>query len=406
MKTNRSRRPRSLWSWADLAILLALVASGTPWINAQLATTTATLSGVVTDPTGAVLSKATLTLASSEKGITRTSITDDGGRYSFNQLPPASYSLAIKAKGFEAYQQKGIVLNAAETATQNVTLTIGAENQSVTVTADVTLLNTDNANVAADIDAKQIVELPLNVRNVYGLATLNSSVQNTSEGQLLLGGGSNTTDTADQDISFMNFAGGFFGTTAFLIDGSWDTDSEWGAVIFVPGVDAVQEFKIQNNSFTAQYGWSTGNVVNVVSKSGTHDFHGSGYEFYSSNNFNALNYFQSPGSCQGLLNTNLCTFSRNQVGGTAGGPLYIPGLYKQRNKTFIFGNYEHFHANTPSPSSYTVPDTNFLAGNFSEALGTTSSGNDGLGRPIYSGQITIRAAAMPLLPARRISIML
>jgi len=363
------------------------VASGTPWINAQLATTTATLSGVVTDPTGAVLSKATLTLASSEKGITRTSITDDGGRYSFNQLPPASYSLAIKAKGFEAYQQKGIVLNAAETATQNVTLTIGAENQSVTVTADVTLLNTDNANVAADIDAKQIVELPLNVRNVYGLATLNSSVQNTSEGQLLLGGGSNTTDTADQDISFMNFAGGFFGTTAFLIDGSWDTDSEWGAVIFVPGVDAVQEFKIQNNSFTAQYGWSTGNVVNVVSKSGTHDFHGSGYEFYSSNNFNALNYFQSPGSCQGLLNTNLCTFSRNQVGGTAGGPLYIPGLYKQRNKTFIFGNYEHFHANTPSPSSYTVPDTNFLAGNFSEALGTTSSGNDGLGRPIYSGQI-------------------
>ena len=387
MKTNRSRRPRSLWSWAELAILLALVASGTPWINAQLATTTATLSGVVTDPTGAVLSKATLTLASSEKGITRTSITDDGGRYSFNQLPPASYSLAIKAKGFEAYQQKGIVLNAAETATQNVTLTIGAENQSVTVTADVTLLNTDNANVAADIDAKQIVELPLNVRNVYGLATLNSSVQNTSEGQLLLGGGSNTTDTADQDISFMNFAGGFFGTTAFLIDGSWDTDSEWGAVIFVPGVDAVQEFKIQNNSFTAQYGWSTGNVVNVVSKSGTHDFHGSGYEFYSSNNFNALNYFQSPGSCQGLLNTNLCTFSRNQVGGTAGGPLYIPGLYKQRNKTFIFGNYEHFHANTPSPSSYTVPDTNFLAGNFSEALGTTSSGNDGLGRPIYSGQI-------------------
>ena len=363
------------------------MASGTPWINAQLATTTATLSGVVTDPTGAVLSKATLTLASSEKGITRTSITDDGGRYSFNQLPPASYSLAIKAKGFEAYQQKGIVLNAAETATQNVTLTIGAENQSVTVTADVTLLNTDNANVAADIDAKQIVELPLNVRNVYGLATLNSSVQNTSEGQLLLGGGSNTTDTADQDISFMNFAGGFFGTTAFLIDGSWDTDSEWGAVIFVPGVDAVQEFKIQNNSFTAQYGWSTGNVVNVVSKSGTHDFHGSGYEFYSSNNFNALNYFQSPGSCQGLLNTNLCTFSRNQVGGTAGGPLYIPGLYKQRNKTFIFGNYEHFHANTPSPSSYTVPDTNFLAGNFSEALGTTSSGNDGLGRPIYSGQI-------------------
>jgi hypothetical protein len=387
LKTKKNWRPRSLWSWGGLVVLLASLASSAPWINAQIATTTATLSGVVTDPSGAVLPKATLTLTSSEKSITRTFIADDGGRYSFNQLPPAAYSLTIKAKGFETYQQSGIVLNAAETATQNVTLTIGAETVSVTVTADASQLNTDNANVAADIDAKEIVELPLNVRNVYGLATLNSSVQNTSEGQLLLGGGSNTTDTADQDISFMNFAGGFFGTTAFLIDGSWDTDTEWGAVIFVPGVDAVQEFKIQNNSFTAQYGWSTGNVVNVVTKSGTHDFHGSGYEFYSSNNFNALNYFQSPGSCQGVLNTNLCTFSRNQVGGTAGGPLYIPGIYKQRNKTFIFGNYEHFHANTPAPSSYTVPDTNFRSGNFSEQLGTTSVGNDALGRPIYNGQI-------------------
>jgi hypothetical protein len=361
--------------------------SSAPWINAQIATTTATLSGAVTDPAGAVLPKASVTLASPEKGINRSFMTDASGRYSFSQLPPGAYTLTIKAKGFEEYQQNGILLNAAQTSTQDVVLTIGSETQSITVTADASTLNTDNSNVATDIEAKQIVELPLNVRNVYGLATLNSSVQNTSEGQLLLGGGSNTTDTADQDISFMNFAGGFFGTTAFLIDGAWDTDTEWGAVIFVPGVDAVQEFKIQNNSFTAQYGWSTGNVVNVVTKSGSNAFHGSGYEFYSSNNLNALNYFQSPGSCQGLLNTNLCTFSRNQTGVTAGGPLYIPGIYKQRNKTFIYGIYDHFKANTPSPSQYTVPDTKFLAGDFSEQLSSTSSGTDALGRPIYVGQI-------------------
>ena len=387
MKTSRSRRQGFLLYWGGIATLFAILVSSTPWINAQIATTTATLSGVVTDSTGALVAKATVTLTSSEKGINRTFTTDDGGRYSFNQLPPAAYSLAIKAKGFKTYQQNGIALNAAETATQNVTLTIGAESTSITVTSDVALLNTDNANVAADLDAKQIVELPLNVRNVYGLATLNSSVQNTSEGQLLLGGGSNTTDSADQDISFMNFAGGFFGTTAFLVDGSWDTDTEWGAVIFVPGVDAVQQFKIQNNSFTAQYGWSTGNVVNVVTKSGTNTFHGSGYEFWSSDKVNALNYFQSPGSCQGLLNTDLCTFSRNQTGVTAGGPLYIPGLYRQRNKTFIYGIYDRFSSNQPSPSQYTVPDANFLAGNFSEQLGTTSTGNDALGRPIYTGQI-------------------
>ena len=387
MKNKNIGRQWSLWYWGGIAILLALFAGGTPSINAQIATTTATLSGVISDPTGATVSKALVTLASSEQGVVRTFTTDSGGRYSFNQLPPGTYKLSVKLNGFETFLQNGIALDAAESATQNVTLTVGSEAVSVTVTADASQLNTENSNVAASLDAKQIVELPLNVRNVYGLATLNSSVQNTSEGQLLLGGGSNTTDTADQDISFMNFAGGFFGTTAFMVDGSWDTDTEWGAVIFVPGVDAVQEFKIQNNSFTAQYGWSTGNVVNVVTKSGTRNFHGSGYEFYSSNNLNALNYFQSPGSCQGVLHTDLCTFSRNQVGGTAGGPLYIPGLYRQRDKTFVFGLYEHFHANTPSPSTYTVPDTNFLAGNFSEQLATTSAGNDALGRPIYDGQI-------------------
>jgi len=387
LKMNKCRRLWSFGSWSGIAILLTLLVSNPPWSHAQIATTTATLSGVVSDPSGAVLPKATLTLTSSEKGITRTGTTDGGGRYSFNQLPSGAYILSVKAKGFEAYRQNGITLNAAETATQNVTLTIGAETTSVTVSSDVALMNTDNSNVAADIDAKQIVELPLNVRNVYGLATLNSSLQNSSESQLLLGGGSNTTDTADQDISFMNFAGGFFGTTAFLVDGSWDTDTEWGAVIFVPGVDAVQQFKIQSNSFTAQYGWSTGNVVNVVSKSGTSTFHGDAYEFYSSNNFNALNYFQSPGSCQGALNTNICTMSRNQYGVTAGGPLYLPHIYKQRNKTFVYGIYDHFHSNTPSPSKYTVPDTKFLAGDFSEQLSSTSGGTDALGRPIYAGQI-------------------
>jgi len=387
LKMSSKKRPWSQWCWGGLAILLAVLAGSTPWVQAQIATTTATLSGVVTDPSGAVLTKASVALASPEKGINRTFITDASGRYSFSQLPPATYSITIKAKGFEAYRQNGIVLNAAQTATQNVTLTVGSETQSVTVTADASQLNTDNSNVAADISSQQIVELPLNVRNVYGLATLNSAVGNTSEGQQLLGGGSNSTDNADQDISFLNFSGGFFGTTAFLLDGAWDTDPEWGAVIYVPSVDAVQEFKIQNNSFTAQYGWSTGNVVNVVTKSGTNSFHGSGYEFYANNNLNATPYFGT--------NTSL---SRNQTGVSAGGPLYIPGLYRQREKTFIYGLYEHFKVTTPTVATYTVPDANFKAGNFSEVLGSTAEGVDNLGRTSYQGQIYDPRSAMFIVP--------
>jgi hypothetical protein len=163
----------------------------------------------------------------------------------------------------------------------------------VVVNAQASQLNTDNANISTDIDAKHVVELPLNLRNVFGLATLNSSVNNNSEGQMLLGGGSNGTDDADQDISFLNFAGGFFGTSAYLLDGAWDTDPEWGAVDYVPSVDAVQEFKVQNNSFTAQYGWSTGNVVNVVTKSGTNAFHGDGYEFYRNDVLDANSWFNN-----------------------------------------------------------------------------------------------------------------
>jgi hypothetical protein len=360
-----------------ISVLFAVWTGTAPPMLAQIATTTATISGTIADPTGAVLPKATVTLVSSESGITRTYTTDNSGRYIFSQLPPSAYTLNVKAQGFKAYEQMGIVLNASQTASQDVTLAVGAETQSVVVTSNASLLNTDNSNVAADIPAKDITEYPLNIRNIYGLATLNASVSNTSEGQMLLGGGTNTTDDADQDISFMNFAGGFFGSTGFMLDGAWDTDTEWGGVIFVPSVDAVQEFKVQNNSFTAQYGWSTGNVINVVTKSGTNAFHGDGWIFYQNQDLNAVPYFS----------TSNQTLSRKEGGFSAGGPLYIPGVYRQKEKTFIFGLYEHLSISSPTVDTYTVPDSNFLNGNFSELLGTTQVGADGLGRPIYVGQI-------------------
>jgi hypothetical protein len=384
-----------LLRWLGLTLLLAISVC-TPSIYAQLAVTTATLSGIITDPTGALVPQATVNLSSGETGINRTFTTDARGHYSFSQLSPATYSLTIQIKGFKEYTQNGIVLDAGQSANQDVALTLGSENQQVVVTAQASLLNTDNANISADIDAKQIVELPLNLRNVYGLATLNSSVNNSSEGQMLLGGGGPSTDDADQDISFLNFAGGFFGTSAYLLDGAWDTDPEWGAVIYVPSVDAVSEFKVQNNSFTAQYGWSTGNVVNVVTKSGTNRFHGDVYEFYRNSALDANLWFNN------YNHIPRQQFNRQQYGGSAGGPLYIPGLYRQTEKTFLFGLYEHLTLATPAISTFTVPDANFRAGNFSEILGaqgTDSKGNlvfDALGRPVYVGQIYDPRSVRPI----------
>jgi hypothetical protein len=380
------KRNRSLYYWGGVAILLAFLAGNTSWLNAQLAVTTATLNGTVADPTGAVVPQATARLTSVQNGVIRSFTTDASGRYTFSQLPPSTYTLVIQANGFKEYKQTGIELDAGQSASQNVNLVLGAATQQVVVNSEASQLNTDNANISADIDAKQVVELPLNLRNVYGLATLNSSVNNTSEGQMLLGGGGPSTDNADQDISFLNFAGGFFGTTAFLLDGAWDTDPEWGAVDYVPSVDSVQEFKVQNNSFTAQYGWSTGNVVNVVTKSGTNAFHGDAYEFYRNDALDANLWFNDHnGVAKG-------DFNRNQFGGTAGGPLYIPGIYKQREKTFIFGLYEHLSLATPVNSTFTTPTADFRAGNFAALLGPqgTIDGQpavDALGRPIYIGQI-------------------
>ncbi len=374
---------------ALVAILLTILVSCVGRVDAQIAVTTATLSGTVTDPAGAIIPEAAVTLTSPERGINRSYTANGQGHYAFSQLPPGTYTLAIQAKGFKEYVQNGIILDAGQTATQNLHLTVGVASQKVVVTSQASVLNTENANVSAEVDAKQIVELPLNLRNVYGLATLNSSVSNNTESQQLLGGGGLSNDNADQDISFLNFAGGFFGTSAYLLDGAWDTDPEWGAVVYVPSVDAVQEFKIQNNSFTAQYGWSTGNVVDVTTKSGTNSFHGDVYEFYRNSVLDANLYFNN------LNKIKKPDFNRNQMGISAGGPLYIPGIYKQRTKTFIFGLYERLSLSSPSTTAFTVPDANQRAGNFAELLGG-NVGTDALGRPILSGQIYDPNSARPI----------
>jgi Carboxypeptidase regulatory-like domain/TonB dependent receptor len=364
-----------------LGLMLVFLASGLLYrLHAQLAVTTATLSGTVSDSTGAVVPNAALTLTSTEKGVRRSYTSDANGHYSFDQLPPSTYTLVITVQGFKEYRQNGIVLDAGHSAAQNVQLSIGSSAQEVVVTSQASVLNTDNANISTDINAKQVVALPLNLRNVIGLTALNSSVTQGSLYQTMMGGGAAYGDSADQDISFFNFAGGFFGTTAYIVDGTWDTASDWGSVIYVPSVDGVEEMKVQNNSFTAQYGWSTGNVINVVTKSGTSAFHGSAYEFYRNSALDANLWFNN---YNGLPKSS---FTRNQGGISAGGPLYIPGLYRQREKTFIFGLYENLTLSTPLLGTFSVPDANFRAGNFGELLGA-QVGTDGLGRAIRSGQI-------------------
>jgi len=364
-------------SW-KLRFLLVALAAIFPFCGqgfGQSQAITASLSGTVLDPSGQTISGAKITLESPERGISRTYVTTDNGLYSFTLLPPAVYRLQVEASGFKHYRQDGIELIPGQTAEQKVSLKVGAISENIEVTSQAPLMNAENANISSDISARQVVELPLNFRSVIGLATLNSSVSNAAEDQIV--GAPASSGAADQDVSFLNFGGTFFNTAAYLLDGTYDTRLDWGGVIYVPSVDAVQEFKIQTNAFTSQYGWSSGNVINVVTKSGSNGFHGGAYEFYRNSSVESRNFFN---------NGPQPSFTRNQFGGTFGGPI-------RKNKTFFFGYYEGRRQATPATFLGTMPTTDQRNGNFSAFLGAQAVNAQGqpifdaLGRPVMTGAI-------------------
>ncbi|MFZ1973002.1 MAG: TonB-dependent receptor [Candidatus Acidiferrales bacterium] len=363
-----SGRERSWKLGMLLGALAILLFCGKPLYGQSSAAFTATLNGSVTDPAGLAVKGATVTLTSSDKGVSRTTTTGDTGLYTFTFLPAGEYTLEAKASGFKQYKQQGITMTAGQTAEQAVRLTVGAVTESVEVTAQAPLLNADNANISEDLSSRFAEGLPLNFRSVISLTLINSSVNNAAEQQVV--GAPGLAQTADQDISFLNFGGTFFGTAEYLLDGTWDTRVDWGGVIYVPSVDDVQEMKIMTNAFTSQYGWSSGNVVNIVTKSGSNGFHGDAWEFYANDAFDARYYFN---------NGAQPSFNRNQFGGTIGGPI-------KRDKLFFFAYYEGERQSTPSTNSYTLPTTAERGGDFSALLGAPV-GTDYLGRPILAGEI-------------------
>jgi hypothetical protein len=346
--------------------------------HAQSKNITATLSGTVSDPSGARVPKATLKLTNPDLGITRLGTTGPEGDFSFALLPQGTYVLEASAPGFRTTKQDGIVLTAGDTVNLTINLTVGATEQ-VTVNTTGPLLQTQDANISTELASKQIEELPLNLRNVLSFVTLDSAVNVQGDRQLLAAGGSE--DTADQDYSFLNFGGGYFGTNLFLLEGGYDTSQDWGGILYVPAPEDTDQVKVTSYSFSAEYGFSTGNVISITTKSGTHDYHFVADEYIRNQNLDANLYFNN------LAGTPRPDDHRNQFGFAGGGPLYIPGIYKQRDKTFFFFNYEGLRLNGGLSYSAEVPTTAQLGGDFSSELTTTPLGTDCLGRTVYQGQI-------------------
>lgn len=362
-----------------LAISLAAIGAAFPWeIQGQSKSITASLSGTVTDPSGARIPKATVKLTNSAIGIARADTTTALGQFSFAFLPAGTYTIDVSAQGFQTTQQGGIVLTPGASLSMGINLTVGATAQ-VVVNSTAPLLQTQNANISTDLTSSQIAELPLNLRNVLSFVTLDSAVNVQGDRQLLAAGGSE--DTADQDYSFLNFGGGYFGTNLFLLDGGYNVAQGWGGILYVPAPEDTEHVKVTSYSFSAEYGFSTGNAINITTKSGTNDFH-----------FTADEYIRNPALDANLYFNNLAGIAkpndhRNQFAIAGGGPLYIPGISKRRDNTFFFFTYAGLRLNGGLTYSAQVPTQAQLGGDFSSELTTTSVGTDCLGRTIYQGAI-------------------
>ena len=329
---------------------LCLLATGpasltllTPMAHAQ--TTSATLTGTITDPTGAAIPGAHLVLHNEGTGADRQIDSNGSGEYTLSALPPGAYTLNVTGQGFSNYQQKGIVLTVSEQATANVVLAVGAADNTVTVTANASVINTTTAEISNIVDEKAISQLPLNGRDPSSLVLLSpgtTNVLNTGGGYLQSGFSFPTETGASAD-------GGRQGSTYYLLDGVPNVDAYLGLAAPFPNADATSQFRVISNNFDARYGFSPGAVVSIESKSGSNSFHGGVFEFLRNNDLNAKNWFTG----------QLDTLKRNQFGGYVGGPIL-------KDKLFFFANYQGTRsvANGASNSTYT-PTAAMLNGDFS-----------------------------------------
>ncbi|ABF39936.1 Cna B-type protein [Candidatus Koribacter versatilis Ellin345] len=318
-------------------------------------TYTAELRGQVTDNTGAMLPHATVTITADETGLSQTATTDDAGRYIFTALRPTTYTLRVQAKGFATSVHKNIVLAVNQQASMTFELKPAAANESVDVVDTAPLLDTGGASLGTEVTNEFISRMPIQNRDVTQLVYLSAGVTTLNNG----GGYPYGTDFSSN--------GQRYGSAEFRLDGGLATGPEQGEgattnVSYVPSTEVIQEFKVQNNSFAAEFGSNGGTVVNVLMKSGTNKFHGSGWWFGQRTELNANDFFSNRAGVPRTDNT------RDQFGGALSGPIY-------KNKTFFLVDVEHVRQNNKNLISGRVPTDLERAGNFSETMVQDDNGN-------------------------------
>jgi hypothetical protein len=306
---------------------------------------TATINGTVTDPSGATIPGALVTVSNAASKVQRTTETNSNGLYSVPLLQPGSYDVTISRSGFNSFKSTGVQLAISQVATLNATLQVGSASQAVTVTGDVPLIETSTAGLGTVIGQKETQELPLNGRQFTQLLQLAPGTIPMSVSQSAapsIGSGSLTP----------SINGGTNRSNLFYIDGIYASDPFFSTFSISPSVDALQEFKEQTHTDLAEYGQAIGGTVNIASKSGTNTFHGEAYEFLRNDVLDARNFFAP---VRGV-------YRQNQFGGTFGGPII-------RNKLFFSAFYDGYRYTQAANNFTVVPTQAQINGDFS-ALST------------------------------------
>ena len=323
-----------------VGLMCALLASalGLSAVGQQI---TASIRGTVVDPAGATVQGASVSAVQLETGLVRNTVTGRSGEYVLLELPVGHYRLQASAKGFQSYIQQGIILEVNETATVPVRLAVGTETQKIEVQADAQLIQTTVTGLGEIVNERDILELPLNGRNFADLGLLQPGVTPLTPGLREAGG-------SLRDGQGYAVNGQRPESNNFLIDGANNFNGVDGGFVLRPPIDAIVEFKILTHNANAEFGNALGSTTNIITRSGTNQFHGSAWEFLRNDAFDATNYFAS--STEPL--------KQNQFGGRFGGPII-------KDKTFFFGYYEGFRNHQGETFGSTVPSVAERNGDFS-----------------------------------------
>jgi hypothetical protein len=331
------RAPRLL-----AAGLLAAVAGSLPgWSQV----TTADVLGTVTDSSGAVLVGTAVTISNLATGATRSVVADDHGDYLISALAIGHYRLRAESKGFKVYEIPDLALAGGDRRRVDIHLTVGDVTESVQVSAQASALQADSSSLGTLINERAVQDLPLNGRNFIRLAQL--SMGANEDGDNALQSGNRPDDRRSSTAVAVNGQHGY--NNNFMIDGLDDNERYIGTIVVKPAMDALAEFKLITNGYAAELGRTAGGVINLITKSGTDQFHGNLFEFFRNEKMDAKNFFAGPGATP--------AYKQNQFGGSLGGPI-------KKGKTFFFGDYEGLRVRQGITFTSSVPTLAMRSGDF------------------------------------------